>query len=970
MSILSPRKWLLASSVLTGMMMTAPALAQEVSTETTTTTTTEEEVVTEVVITGSRIKGKEFTSASPVTIITAEKSTAAGLISAAEVLQGSSVANGSGQINSTFTGYVLDGGGGINTISLRGLGAQRSLVLLNGRRMPPAGVSGTVAAVDLNTLPDAVVSRYEILKDGASSIYGSDAVAGVVNVITRSNFEGLEFNATARVPEAGAGETYDFSGIWGKRVDKGHFLVSGSYSETKAVTQGDRKGFDCAEEYLYNEDGTRADLVSNLTGEYACWGSTTGGILIDDTYFRIPRDGSSAFGVPGWFGPVPFADRQLDPAIEDRVTVFSPVKRYTFFAQGEYRPEWAGGAELYTELLVNRRESEQHGIRYIFPYYDPQSPQNPFGTGSAYDIADGPARFGAYVYPYFLTKSDDSQEVDVYRGVFGARGDYKGWAWDSYLSYSKSKGEYTGDVVPKDRLFYGTGLNEDTFEFIGVCPPEAPAGCVPLNLLTPAALNDGVLTQAERDYFFLTETGKTEYEQTIFEASTTGDLFDLPAGPLGAAFGIAIRKDKINDVPGEYSRAANAWGSASAGITKGEDTLSEAYFELEAPIVNGKTFFEDLKLNFSGRYSNYDSVGDAFTYKVGLNWAIDNTFRFRATHGTSFRAPALYEMFLNAQTAYLSQRTVDPCINWGATNESGQLVKSQTIRDNCAAEGIPATYNGNGPSTLIEYSGSTSLNPEESTATNFGFALTPPDTGFKMAIDFWRIEVEDQILSTGAGVVGACYGQETYPNNGFCGLFTRDPSTNYITFIDASYRNIPSEETSGVDFTASYEKEFNFGTLAIDLDATFTKDSKTQLFPGDVVLDYNGTIADPKMVGDIQTSFKHKDWTFYWTLNYVGESTNQGYREEDGVVNLSYAPLAYNKNFTNDWTTHDVTVRYQAKTWTVNAGVINIADEEAPIISYGDNTGSPGRLGIYAWGSQYRSGYLGRQFYLRMSKSF
>ncbi|ESQ92094.1 hypothetical protein ABAC460_04195 [Asticcacaulis sp. AC460] len=968
-SPLLKRRWLLAGTVLTSLTFGLPALAQDTPPADPAAAPAEES--TEVVITGSRIKGKEYTSASPVTVVTAEKSSAAGLISATEILQTTSVANGSGQVNSTFTGYVLDGGGGINTLSLRGLGAQRTLVLLNGRRMPPAGVSGTVAAVDLNTIPDALVNRYEILKDGASSIYGSDAVAGVVNVITRKNFEGLELQGTTRFSEAGGGESYNASAIWGKSLDKGHILVSGSYYERKALLQGDRPGLDCPEDYIFNADGSRADLVTTRPGEsgYKCWGSTVGGIIIDDTYFRRPQAGASTtiYGVPnpGWFGPVPFAARDMDPAIEDRVSVISPVKRVTLFAQGEYRPDWANGAELYTELMYNRRESEQYGVRYIFPYYDPQSPQNPFGAETPWGQLTG----GSYVYPYFLTKSDDAQDISVFRGVFGARGEWGKWAWDAYISHAVNDGKYTGDVVPKDTLFYGTGLNEDTFEFIGVCPPGAPAGCLPLNLLTPAALNNGELTQPEWDYFFKTETGQTDYTQTIAEATLTGDLFNLPAGPVGAAFGVSFRRDEIKDVPGEYSRAANAWGSASAGITEGQDTLSEAFFELDAPLIEGKPFFEDLELNVSGRFSNYDSVGSAATYKVGLNWAINNTFRLRGTHGTSFRAPALYEMFLNEQTAFLGQRSVDPCINWGGTGEGGQPVKSQTIRDNCAADGIPGDYAGAGSSALIVYSGSQDLDPEESEATTFGLAFTPPNTGFKLAIDYWRIKVENQILSTGPGVVGACYGQETFPNNGFCDLFERD-ATHSIRVVDASYRNIPSELTSGVDFTASYEKEFNLGKLSIDLDASFTDQSTTQLFPGDVEIDYNGTVADPQWVGDIQSRFDYKDWTFAYTLNFVGESSNQGYRDEDGVVAFSYAPTAYNINYTKDWTTHDLTVRYRAKDWTVTGGVINLFDEYAPILSVGDNAGSPGRQGIYAWGSQYTQGYLGREFYLHVSKTF
>jgi iron complex outermembrane recepter protein len=976
------RQWLLAGTIMTSLVGFAPAMAQDTPpteaapTEAPDTAPAESADSGEFVITGSRIKGKEYTSAAPVTVITAERSSAAGLVSAAEILQTSSVANGSGQINSTFTGYVVDGGGGINSVSLRGLGAQRSLVLLNGRRMPPAGVSGTVGAVDLNTIPDSAVSRYEIVKDGASSIYGSDAVAGVINVITRKNFEGLELAATTRISQHGGGDTYNLSALWGKSFDKGHLTVSASAYEREALMLGQREALNCPQDYIFNSDGTRADIVTTRPGEsgYKCWGNLVGGVAVNNQFFREIRPGSttSIGGVPvtGWYGPVQFADREMDPESDDRTTVISPVKRFTLFVQGEYRPDWANGAELYSELLINRRESEQRGMRYIFPYYGPNSPNNPFGTGTQYDQNNGAAG-GAYVYPYFLTPSNKSQEVNVYRGIVGAKGEWGRWSWDTYLSHSISDGKYLNDVVPQDRLFAGIGFDENQFVHVPVCQ-GVPAGCTPLNLFTQDALFNGTLTPAESDYFFVVEEGKTKYTQTIAEATLTGDLLQLPAGPLGAAFGISYRRDELKDTPGEFSRASNAWGSASAGITEGSDSLAEAFFELEAPIVNGQPFFEDLKINLSGRFSNYDSVGSAGTYKVGFNWAVNNTLRFRGTHGTSFRAPALYEMFLNEQTAFLSQRSVDPCVNWAATTE-GQPNKSQTVRDNCAAEGIPGDYdgvgNGQGASALIYYSGSRELNPEESQASTLGFILTPPNTGFKVAVDFWRINVENQILSTGAGVVGACYGQETFPNNGFCDLFERDSDFNIVS-VDASYRNIPSELTSGIDITASYTREFNLGTLTMDLQTSYTRESKTQLFPGDTIIDYNGTIADPKWVGSLQNQFKHKDWLFTYTFNYVGESSNMGYREEDGIVNTSYAVNATNINYTDAWTTHDFTVKYTAKDWTIAVGVINLTDEEPPLLSYGDNTGSPARLGTYAFSSQYDPGLMGRQAYFRVSKSF
>ncbi|WKL55996.1 TonB-dependent receptor [Asticcacaulis sp. ZE23SCel15] len=992
-----PRKWLLASSVFTSVVFGAPALAQET---TTTTTTTTEEVVTEVVITGSRIKGKEYTSASPVTVITSERSTAAGLISASEILQSTGAAASSGQINNTFTGFVVGGGGGINTVSLRGLGAQRSLVLINGRRMPPAGVGGTVGPVDLNTIPSAFVSRYEILKDGASSIYGSDAVAGVVNVITRANYEGFNLEGTTNITEQGGGETYQLSGMWGKSFDKGHFAVSAEAYEQKALVAGDRDSFACPTDNFYYGDD-RADAIDPTTGNYKCYThgieGYVGTYLPSDVFglsffgSRAISPGSTTNGVPGW-AFIPYEARSFNDPRGLSATILSPVKRFTLFAQGEYRPDWLGGAELYSELMYTKREFEQVAWAQFFPYYHEQSSANPFsvGTVAANPILEcdtieeffGPGTTcnetfaelgypGLVANPIVLYESQREQDVETYRLLGGVRGDWGKWSYDAYLSHSKSKGDYSQTAIYNDRVDYGTGTNQLTLGLMpgGVCGTGAPAGCVPLDLFNQAALEDGQFSQAVLDYYFTRDAGSTEYTQTIMEASMTGDLFELPAGPLGSAFGISIRKDEIDDTPGPLSIAQNIWGSTTAGVTRGDDTLSEVYGELEAPVFRNLPFIKDFKVNLSARYSNYDSVGSDTTYKVGMNWVVDDTLRIRATHGTSFRAPALYELYLNDQTSFLAQSQVDPCINYGQVGEGGGFVKNEQVRANCAAEGLPEDYAGAGSSAQIFTGGGLDLKPETSEATTFGIVLTPPDTGFKFAIDFWKIKVEDQISSSGAGVVGACYASFDFPTNGFCNLFERSTLDNSITAIDASYRNIPTEEVQGIDYTAAYEKEFNFGTLAIDLEATYTKEYLSQLFPGDVVYDYQGLIGEPEWTGRVQTRFEHKDWTVNYTLNYTGSSSNMDRFGEDGTVgtDIFYAVGATYAAETNEFYTHDISVRYEAKEWSILAGISNFTDEEPPILGNGS---SFTRLGNYPLSSQYYEGFLGRQFFLRVSKDF
>jgi iron complex outermembrane receptor protein len=202
--------------------------------------------VDELVVTGSRIKSTEYTSSSPIQVITGESQTLQGLVDTSQVLQQSSLAAGSFQVNNQLTGYVTTGGPGVNTVNLRGLGANRNLVLLNGRRVGPAGTRGTVGPVDLNVIPQSAINRIEILKDGASSVYGSDAVAGVINIITNDKIDGGQVEAYGNMSPDGGGEIFRINGVWGKTFDRGYFNVSADYYEQKVLRRQDRPDTSCA----------------------------------------------------------------------------------------------------------------------------------------------------------------------------------------------------------------------------------------------------------------------------------------------------------------------------------------------------------------------------------------------------------------------------------------------------------------------------------------------------------------------------------------------------------------------------------------------------------------------------------------------------------------------------------------------------------------------------------------------------
>ncbi|MEM7730182.1 MAG: TonB-dependent receptor [Pseudomonadota bacterium] len=1007
---------LLSTAAITAISLAIPAYAQTTDADNEVAQVPSESLLDldedssdEIVVTGSRIRRSEFNSATPVQVIATESTELRGLLTASEILQSSSIAAGSGQINDTFTGFVTDGGAGVNTLSLRGLGAQRTLVLLNGRRVGPAGVSGRVGPVDLNIIPNTVINRFEILKDGASSIYGSDAVAGVANIITEVD-DGFQIGATANVSEDGGGETASMWGSYGKTADLWSFSISGEYQRREELNIGDRPGLACPEDRYFALDANgepttdRSDAIDPRTGEFKCYNSLEGYL---QTFFPLDAPfgvGGSFFGsrtfdpagtspIPG-FRFIPFEERSFDDPRELETDAISPSQTFTLFSEFSYTPSNFDNLEVYVEGLFSRRESEQENFRQLFPFISADSPVNPINSSVLNGPFDYGVRFGLppnavvgpldglRIRPIVLIPFNSSQNVNYARGVAGIRGVFDqgglfgGWNYDLNVIHSSSQGEYFQDVVPQDRLEAGIGTRQSDGAFIGVCGPTAPAGCIPFQLAEQSRLQDGAFSQAELDYFFQTDRGETEFTQTIVEGVITGDLFDVPAGTAGIALGASVRYDAIDDVPGIVSRNANSFQLASANPTEGKDRVTEAFAEIEIPLLANETFAEELTLNASGRLSSYKSVGGAETYKLGLNWAVNNTLRFRATHGTSFRAPALYELFLAEQTAFLQQNQVDPCIRYGVPGEDGNIDTPQVVQDNCAADGLAPDYEGVGSSARLSRSGGIgSLRPETSEANSLGVILTPAGTGLSLSVDYFEIDVEDQITSSAAGVVGQCYRDPQFRSiSGFCDLFERelDPNASnfgQITFINADYRNIISRKTKGFDITGLYEREFTFGDLAIDGQWTYTDSDVRALFPDDID-QLTGIDGEPDWVGITTARFTRDDWTGAVTVNYTSGTDNFGFDGEDNRVTTFYSGPSATVTKVDDFITVDASLRKEWDTLTVIVGAQNIFEELPSRISDADDLGSPTRFGNYPFSSQYVDGYIGRQFFIRVDKTF
>ncbi|WP_273145646.1 TonB-dependent receptor plug domain-containing protein [Oceanicaulis alexandrii] len=964
---------LLRSTVLAGVaaltMGGAPVFAQEAE------QTSEQEEQAEasddrVVITGSRLRRNEFTSSSPIQVINAETAALQGMVDTAELIQGSSVAAGSVQFNNQFGGFVVEGGTGINSVSLRGLGAQRSLVLLNGRRPGPAGSRGQVGAFDLNVIPTAILQRAEILKDGAGSVYGSDAVAGVVNLITLTSVDEPTVTAQYNAPFESGGETYEVSGAYGLNFDTGNVVLAAEWGLREDLSIGDRDYLSCPRDGYTDPQGNNIDREdrsilagTELSGCNNIYFNTFIDAIFGDRYIPSP-DGVTIGGVPGYrprqngryddAGGEAFYEDVLNTPEALTEDAINKQERFSFYSQSNFTI--FNGIEWNTEFLYSYRKTTSEGWRQFFPLTGGATsifaPTYTYANDPGYvtPVASGIAQ------PVLLFPSNSEVEVNYYSlasgldGGFGAGlGFLSDWNWALDAVYSRSDADYGGIGISAERS--GDVRFDDDAPVVDYYSPDVLAG------------NQ---TDALVDAVGVENFGNTVYEQTTVTGYVTGDLFTLPAGPVGLVLGAEYRTFSIDDQPSEASRNGDLWGSTSAQVTAGEDTVVEAFAEIEVPLLAGQPLFEELTLNASGRVFDYDSAGSDSVYKVGLNWQINPLVRMRATQGTSFRAPALYELFLGNQSSFVGQLAIDPCVDWGESN-------NDNIRTNCAALGIPADFAG-GPSsaTVLTGGGDGVLTPETSDALTIGAVFTPTDLNLSIAVDYFEIQVDNQISQLGSGsIVSGCYNADNFPNN-FCTLFDRNGDTGgndafAITEVRDSYINVNKQRTEGVDVTVRYDHEFDFGDLILEGQGTFTFENVEELFDpalesGFDSTDFTGRIGYPEFVGNARVAFQRGDWTASWFMDYVAEVSEEGFFDRettyfgaDAIRDIEAEAVIY----------HDASVLYQQPTWSVLVGVSNVFDEHPPTIS----SGSVARRGnVPVSGSQYD--LRGRTAFVRLNKTF
>ena len=948
-----------------------------------------------VVVVGSRLRRNPYNTPDPIQLITRDEAVEAGFTSAADILQSTAVTGGQGQINNTFGGFVTAGGPGANTISLRGLGTTRTLVLLNGRRVAPAGSRGQVGSADLNVLPQAIIDRIEILSGGASSIYGSDAVAGVINIVTRANPEGLALEGQANVPEYGAGAQYRLSAVYGYRGER--FRIAGSleYYRRNALHIGDVDWARCQTQGRLSGAGGAPDSGSWIdprTGQPQCYTTgTTGESGVTVNTIGTPNQNGAlvdrAAGVPAGytgicnrFRPDPTAGgtlpgyecvgggtininvRDTFPGSILRNDFISPATVYTGFLQAAYQTDILGDAEIYGELLANRRNSSQDQNRQFTIDYPFGSPLIPVGLrfptsflGPQAGGITGNTPIGIRVFSNY-GNYNNRQSVDFVKGIVGARGNlWGGWRYDAYVSKTWSDADYTTDLLLIDRLTASLDVVQNqngTFS----CRLPLP-GCVAAPALTPAVVG-GTFPQAWFDYVNAPVTGHTAYRERVANLTIDGPLFQLPGGMVQAALGIEQRQSRIHDQPGEDSVNSNLYGFTSSSPTIGSDSVWEVFGEVEFPILANVPFAHALTVTASGRYTEYRSSGGQETWKIGGLYAPTEWLSFRGNYGTSYRAPALFELYLGSTSGFQSQNN-DPCNNWNTVQTPG------TPRYvNCQSE-VPANFVANSSIQVNQVGGAqANLQPETSDSYNLGIVLQPRlgerFGALSFSADYFHIRVENGVSQLGfSTILQQCYDDPDFRAESICNFAQRATTAPFGLTVTTGYINISSAKAEGIDFNLRYVVPIGPGRFRLNAALTKYIDRYTRALPTDTVEDNIGTVNNPEWTGTFNAAYEWGRWTVRYGLEWV-----DGTYSPADYIGVSDAVRETYDFQTRDYFLHNMSIRYQADRFGIILGVRNLFDAEPPTIS----AGAYNRIA----NAPLYSGYdpTGREFFINVSTSF
>jgi iron complex outermembrane receptor protein len=933
-------------------------------------------------VTGSKIKRTDVETAQPVQVITAAQIKATGLATIGDILQKltssgaalNTLANDNG--NFTFTG------GGQTNVDLRYLGAQRVLVLVNGKRW----VSGLDGTVDLNTIPTSVIDHIEVLQDGASAIYGSDAISGVVNIITLQNYNGREASAYVGIYNGDGhydGKTQNYDITIGSSSDKSNLTFNVSYMKQDAISSADRR---ISQEPTFGAGLTRGSSATPQ-GRF---------VFIPPSLFP---DGSNAANAPsptsgfssslcpttnfgsaatpdyqplcdltlknGAAGTSPSDFRAFSSA-NDRFNfapynyVLTPEERFSTFLQGH--TDLADNLTFKADAMYTHRDSQQQaGPEPLFfastsiATNIPAGPSatNPFSfplnTGAVQPAPQPNAGTPAAGYLGLLGRRmieigprryDENEDTFYFNGGFSGffNAGASEWDWNAYYAFSKDT-----EIDTNQGHF-------DTSHLANALDPAkcaATLSCVPLNLFGGQGVNGtGSITPAMLAYSSYVGQNEFQNNQRIYSADiSNSDLAELPGGPLGFAAGYQYIEHDGFFQPNPV--AENGYDTFNPGRpvppTTGRITEKSEFVEFDIPLVADVPAFKILDLDVARRHTSYSSYGGNDTNKAGLKWKPVDDVLVRGTWSQGFRAPNINELFEGATN--LSAQATDPCSNYNGSGVSAAVIAR------CQAAGVPASYTQPNGQINTQEGGNPNLQPETSVSRTLGFVYSPDWlSGLNVSADYYRIELDNTIQPiSGQVILDDCY---VNGDPASCARIKRTASGGIASLNDA-IANTGGTFTTGIDFSLSYAfPSTSIGDFKASMDSTYVKtfQQTTITGSGPITTDLAGIerggsvfpFGIPHHKTRLAVNWNLGAWSAEWDVRYISGLTEKCSDSFDGGPNsltnlgLCTHPSFYNNQFSTNHlgatTYHDAQVNWAVDSLdtTFTFGIRNLFAKNPP----------------------------------------
>lgn len=865
----------------------------------------DDQVLEEIVTTGSRIRRDDFSSTSPLTVMDGQAILEQGVSNLGEALR-DQAAMGTGGFNQSS---ILSGGGA-TSIDLRNLGQSRVLVLINGRRVASFADALQNQAADLSFVPTAMVDRVEILRDGASAVYGSDAITGVVNVILKKDFEGVEASVNTGASSESDGESYGASLTMGTSTDRGNFVAGVEWRRQNGVKQVDRAwafpsisslGVNGANNGSFYSPGGYLEGLASGNG-FCTQPKAMGGDEVTDVYPNCV----SFSGSQNVSNPDKVVMNRYDYALAQDLIV--PNEVVTASLYGNYK--LTDYANAFVEMEYSNRQGTTHldgnpGAIFVAG----TNPNNPLGEDAAFYF-----RPSSTIGP--RTQDYESTTIRMVAGLDGDLPIGDGWYYEASLLYT----EVNADLVTN----YTWNLTR--FERI-----SDPAACAADFLCASAVNPSGALDTArpgnwtadEIDYLRQGAQAVSKFDTFGGQAFVSGPIFQMPAGSANMAFGVEERMDTGYAKPDSVTSSGESVANQTYP-TKGDLSVKEVFTEFDLPLVSDTTGFQDLSLNLQWRYSDYDTFGGEDVYRVGLNWQITDWLRVRGNVSTAYRAPQVTDLYSGGVTSY--DFITDPC----DASQSG-IVPTDNAWQNCVLDGIadPATFNQIAGQYEVLAGGNENLGPETADTNTYGIVVTPGGAleGLQVALDFWDISVDNLITRpTSDSVLDDCYNGPVGLTDPNCDFFDgRDPVDGTPINFRNALINEDNVKTHGYDLSINYA--FDAGSTSWNIGLNGTHVAENTFYPYAGGADDRGSIPDNKI--NTRVDMYLKNWTFSWLTRYIGSMEDPRY---DGNNSFGYHTV-------DSYLKHDIRVAYDWDHYRLLFGIANVTDEDPPyVFATGNNT--------------------------------